>query len=172
MDKQREAGTGHWEMVAPEPSLAQERGNRGSARTSGMRLSELEHCSFCGDFAGHIFRLLDVRFAVIGRRAREVGALAVGLRLPLRLAEAFAPRPDEAIVIGEDPELVTRLFCCNACLMKPVNIALAIERVTKAREETKAAGGRLPSAPDLDAVAEERKIVERTSGEQKATHGG
>lgn len=128
-------------------------------KTSGMRLTELEPCSFCGEFVGHIFRLLDVRFAVLGRGAREVAGLAAGFGFPLAIAEALAPRSEEAIVIGEDPEIVTRLFCCSECFMGPLDVAVALERIHALREKAAARkAGHTVSNHDAvqDAAAGER----------------
>lgn len=108
-------------------------------RTSGMRLSDLRPCSFCGGKIAPLFYLLEMKFAVVGAGANRVlGLTAVlgGLSAQsLRVAEAMSPDTDTAIVVSEEPGTNHKFFLCQECSMKPIDLALAIER--KRDEEEK-----------------------------------
>ncbi len=109
-------------------------------KTSGIKLSELRPCDFCGGPLGQNFQVITIKHAFLGQGAREVlGMMVMGF--PVGLAEIMSARGDEAVIVAEVPELVTRLFVCNqrreksgklldsiGCYMKPLDIAQAVEK--------------------------------------------
>ncbi len=89
-------------------------------KTSSLRLSEVEACSFCEEFVGSEFRVLDVRFGVIRELLDETSLKCEGF--PEAVARALAAQPDAGVVIGEDPEFTTRLYICRTCFDRPVDL--------------------------------------------------
>ena len=116
-------------------------------KTSGIKLSELRPCDFCGGPVGSTFHVIEVKHAFLGQGAREVvGMMHMGF--PLGLAETMSARGDEAVIVAEAPELVTRLFVCTqrrdkqgnfldsiGCYLKPLDIAAAVEKLNRREEE-------------------------------------
>ena len=116
-------------------------------KISGIRLSELRPCDFCGGPLGANFQVIEVKHALLGQGAREViGMMHMGF--PLGLAETMSARGEEAVIVAEEQELVTRLFACNqrrdkegnildsiGCYLKPMNISAAVEKLNSRENE-------------------------------------
>lgn len=79
-------------------------------KTSEITMEDLRPCDFCGGKIAPIFRILDIKHAVIGQGTRElIGYAAMGF--PPGIADAFRSSPIAEVC--EDG--VTRLFVCNDC---------------------------------------------------------
>lgn len=110
-------------------------------RTSGMKLSELRPCSFCGGKIAPLFYVLEMKFALVGAGAanRVFGLAAIlgGLSAQaLRIAEAMSPDADTAVVVSEEPGTNHKLFLCQNCFMDgPIDLARAVERLRESEEK-------------------------------------
>lgn len=107
-----------------------------------MRLSEIRPCDACGGPIAPIFRVLEIKIAVINvQQTREVLGLAEYFHGSLALAEAMAPRPDP-ISILEEPDATVQLFICTKCDCRPICLAEIAERrhdqLERAREKEQA----------------------------------
>jgi hypothetical protein len=114
-------------------------------KTSGIKLSELEPCSFCDGPLGTVFRIVEVKHAIVNlKNANQTLALAQGFGLGLQLAEVMGAGGDRGVEVLENEEAVTRLFCCQDCLcgikkglsqrlVPTCSIAEACERVNERR---------------------------------------
>lgn len=100
-------------------------------QTTSLRLSEVESCSFCQEFIGSEFRVLDVRFGVVRELLDETSLKCEGF--PEAVARALAMQPDAGVVIGEDPDFTVRLLVCRTCFARPVDIPMAIARTVGRR---------------------------------------
>lgn len=107
-------------------------------KTSGIKLSEIRPCDFCGGKIAPQFYVLDIKFAMFGRGTSEVLGLVHGFGFPLGLAESFAPRAEEAIVVAEDPAMNHRLFICQKCYLEGSSRSLAeVAEITRSKVEKK-----------------------------------
>ncbi len=100
-------------------------------KTSSLRLSEVEACSFCEEFIGSEFRVLDVRFGVVGELLDDSSLPCEGF--PEAVARALAAQPEKGVVIAEDPGFTVRLFMCRTCFAEPADIPTAIARAVARR---------------------------------------
>ena len=100
-------------------------------KTSSLRLSEVEACSFCEEFVGSEFHVLDLRFGVVRELLDETSLKCEGF--PEAVARALAAQPDAGVVIGEDPEFTTRLYICRTCFNRSVDLPLAAARTIARR---------------------------------------
>lgn len=100
-------------------------------KTSSLRLSEVEACSFCEEFVGSEFRVLDVRFGIVRELLDETSLKCEGF--PEAVARALAMQPDAGVVIGEDPAFTTRLYICRTCFDRPLDLPLAAARTVARR---------------------------------------
>lgn len=97
--------------------------------TSGIKLSEIRPCDFCGGQIAPIFRILDIKMAVFnGRNVNSVLGTARILGGSLGLAEVMAPGADSPVEVCEDHELNDRLFACQMCMCHPLDVARALEK--------------------------------------------
>lgn len=108
-------------------------------KTSGLKLSELEPCSFCEGSIAPLFYVLDIKFGLFGRGTNQVLAMSNffgGGAGALQIAEAMSPGANEAVLVAEDvKQLGIRLFICQKCFLEEeVGLARAVERTRYMRE--------------------------------------
>lgn len=112
-----------------------------------MKLTELRPCDKCRGPIEKGFYVIEFSQAMVNpRAANEVLGLAqmFGGISGLGIAEAFAPRAEEAVLVfgHRDPTLKTRLIICQRCFLDgPLDLALLWERriqAAKASEDTTA----------------------------------
>lgn len=116
---------------APGPELAPPPVPIMLHRTSSLRISEVEACSFCEEFVGTEFRVLDVRFGIVRELLDETSIRCKGF--PEAVARALAADPSAGIVIGEDDAFTVRLYMCLNCFDRPADIPTAIARTVGRR---------------------------------------
>jgi hypothetical protein len=94
-----------------------------------VKLSELKPCANCAGAIAPTFYLVEFSQAIIsGQAAREVLGVAsiLGGLHALPVAEAMAPRPDDAVLVfgDKDASLKTRLLICQECFLSgPLDLA-------------------------------------------------
>jgi len=108
----------------------------GDIKTTGMKLSELRPCDFCGGAIVPLFHVIQIRPAAVMPGVRSTLGL-VTMGFPLALAEVMSPEP-EPIRVMEEPDAITELFCCTDCFTRDQNLAIAAEKVTDLQERQKA----------------------------------
>ena len=99
-----------------------------------LKLSEIRPCDFCGgQLRGGVFRSLIVGYGAVNpQKANQVLGLTQMFQGHIGLAEMFAPHAEEVITITdreEFPELSTLLFVCTECFSRPLEVAIALERM-------------------------------------------
>jgi len=106
-----------------------------------MKLSELRPCDRCrgplrasGVGCWYVVRVTQAM--VSPKAAREVFGLTMILGGSLAIAEAMAPRPEEAVLVlgDEDRQLQTELLLCFDCYTAHVPLAELVERRTAEKD--------------------------------------
>jgi hypothetical protein len=108
-----------------------------------MKLSELKPCALCG---GPLLRppcgtwyVLRVTQAMVNpAAARQVLGLTTMLWGALGLAEAFAPEPEEAVMVfgDKDRHLMTELHVCFDCWVGKLSVlGMAVEKAGEAKSQ-------------------------------------
>jgi hypothetical protein len=105
-----------------------------------MKLSSARPCDGCGQpwltptSTGYVVRISQAMLSP--RAANETLALTQILGGNLAVAEVFAPRAKEAILVfGErEPALWTELLLCTECYCKPRSLAGLVEQRNRMRE--------------------------------------
>lgn len=98
-----------------------------------MKLSELRPCDNCGgSFKGGFFEVVRTTLAFVKpSAAQQVLGLTQIFGGALRLAEAMAPESDAVVIaMDNDKLLMTEIFVCQECFMKPLNYAALAEKVS------------------------------------------
>jgi hypothetical protein len=109
-----------------------------------MKLSELKPCAKCGGAIEPTFYVVEFSQALITHAAREVlgNALILGGVHSLPIAEALAPRPDDAVMVfgDKDPQLKNRLLICQECFLGgALDLAVMWEALIEQRKRSEAA---------------------------------
>ena len=104
--------------------------------TTGIKLSELRPCDNCHGAIVPLFRVVDIKIAVLNKR--QMHAVQGKLQAHgwhgmggLMLAELIVPGADRVIEVLEDSETVVRLFICMKCWLNPLDLVVLAEQASE-----------------------------------------
>lgn len=93
-----------------------------------MRLSELRPCDNCGGKLVPHFYILKYSLVLINQREANVTLAMAENFGSLEIAEVMTPGREIKIAGEENAELWSKLFICQNCFMRPLNLAEVAER--------------------------------------------